>query len=1387
MLTKRALILLCCIASCIQATFAQKEASFFSRYNFLFLTEENGLPHCYVDDICQDSNGYIWSATHYGIGRYDGYQMLNFNSQTEPVRLKSDFVHKLCEDNFRRLWIASEGGIDILDLNTYATTTLSLPPDTLLRQVMNQYIHTIYKDNQGDLWIAATGSLWCIGLDKQGEISTYHRIDMPTASPVVAILDLGGTVCAGIDNQVCTLEKAEGHRLKTAPLSDSIVPFSDDWRIHCMQLDGDYIWMGTNRGLFRLNRQSQEWKRYRYSTHRAGMLSQAYITDIKLTERGHLIVSTLNGLNVYDRHTDSFSFVRQTNSRSGSIINCNAINCIFTRGETIWLGTESGGINLLAPKRLQAERWTPPMLAAENYAPVNALAEDPDGNLWMGFAERGLVQWNPQTDASARYLFRPNDITSISNNTITGILPTADHKLWIYTWGVGINKLDLNTTHNRQFRRYTREEFPTLEGDFINSACEDTLNHVIWFGSTRGLLFYDKRTDSFARISFDEVDNEFEAIHALLIDRQKRLWIGSTQGLFVMNLSSFARSRKRPTYRYFKYKLDEPQSGRLEKINAILEDKEGNIWLGGNGSGLYRLTGEVNGEYTFEDYTTRHGLANNTVIGIAEDRQGHLWLTTANGISKLNVPTMTFTNYTQADGLPMTQYYLNGIHYSPKHDRLYLATTDGLMIIHPESNALPQPAPTVKLTSLNIAGNAVYPSSGGYLKQDITTARNITLHESESRFSIGLTTQEYEGNSRIRFAYRLKGYESEWNETRQGDYWVRYTAVPPGRYTLQVRATDEQGAWSDKTTEIGIRIIPYFYKTPWFYLLLFVAAGLISWLFYRSRLRRYREQRIRLEKKVEERTQELAVQNKQLEAMARHVQEVTDEKIAFFTNITHEFRTPVTLIQGPIEHALKEAKEENVKAQLQLAEKNSRYLLSLVNELMDFRKLDTDNVNLDKKPCRFMDLLTEWLLPFRIYADERRIKVCVYAHLSQPCLVLDAGYMHKAIVNLMSNAIKFTPTDGRIDIFVASVRGQTGESLLYINVCDTGRGIAEGDLDKIFDRFYQSPGNRQHPISGQSGTGIGLFLCRRIIELHGGEIYARNNRGKGASFRILMPLIAGKGADEAKEQRSEAAKEEEPRSLAGSSAGPLILIVEDNKDMRTYISSLLKGKYQLMEAENGEEALELVEKTMPDLIISDLMMPVMDGMELSRRIKENLATSHIPFLMLTALRSDVQEKRSFEIGVDEYLCKPFDEEVLLLRIRNILNLRNRYKKMFSTNSNIEELHIKEDSKDQQFIARAVELMTQHYADCNYNLECFVRDMGYSKTMVNKKMQVLTGQPIGQFMKGYRLNVAQRIIREGSSDINVSEVAYAVGFNDPKYFTKCYKELFGHLPSSKLKK
>ncbi|NDV57728.1 two-component regulator propeller domain-containing protein [Bacteroides sp. 519] len=1337
------ILLLLLLLEGILSLHGENSYSFFNKYNFSFITEDTGLPHNFVKHIYKDSQGYIWVATNNGIGRYNGYQFIHYNTQTEPIKLKSNYIHEICEDPFRRLWIASEEGIDVIDLDKYCQIQLQTEQVPGIRPLLNSYIESIYKDKKGNLWISTDKSLWCIEFATDGQIKDYHKLENNAESPIHAVIDLDWCICAGIDNNVYSIDKCDNHILKASLISDLIKPFTEDWRILCMETHGDLLWIGSNRGLFKYNHANKEMKRYRYSNHKPGMLSQAYVTDIKLTTKGDVIISTLNGLNVYDKATDSFTYIRQNNDKPDKSLNCNFINCLLTDDESIWVGTEIGGINLLTPNCLQTYIWQYSYLRETSLSPnpVNAITEDKEGNLWVGTVEGGLNKKSSGSNEFIHYTFDQTNDNSISNNSISGILIDSENYLWAYTWGVGINELNLNIANNETFIRHRREDELGLEGDFVSSACEDLVNNGLWFGTTRGLHFYNKANQHFTRVLFDKSDNEFDAVRAMIIDRKNRLWLGTSEGVFIMDLHSFSPTSLNFDYAYLKYKLTEPNSLELEKINCILEDKEGIIWLGANGNGLYQLVEENNNQFRFKNYTHKDGLSNNTVIGIVEDKEGQLWMSTNYGISQLDKTTMTFTNYTKEDGLPTNQFYWNAYYYSLQNDLLYFGTINGLVAFHPNVVKKKEEKTQVKLTSLT------------------NDTKCISLHEKDHGFSIEFSTLNYGNCNRVKYAYRLKNYESTWIETMPGEHTAKYNSIPAGNYSFQVRATDEKGHWSDQITEIVVYIKPYFYKTWWFYLLLAILIAAAISYFYSWRLKKYRE---------------------------RHLAETTEEKIIFFTNITHEFRTPITLINGPIKHALNESTEPAVKHQLQIAERNSNYLLSLVNELMDFRKLDNNKVVLNKENHNLIRFIQNILMPFEVFANERNITIASFFRLSTPYWVYDAGYMHKALVNLISNAIKFTPDHGKISIYVSSTNHKDSEQL-FIDIQDTGSGIATEDLERIFDRFYQSKKSVKYPVYGQSSTGIGLFLCRKIITLHGGEIVAGNNHRQGATFRILLPLEKGVAQTEPDREESNEREDLVLPTIDNNGKNETILIVEDNADMRTYIRSILQHDYVLFESPNGAEALECIRKNHIDLIISDLMMPVMDGNELSRRVKANLATSHIPFIMLTAVRSARQEKMSYEIGVDEYLCKPFDEEILKLRIRNTFNLRRKYKSMFSVSMNSEALNIDANSKDNAFMMDAINLMKENYTDSDYNLERFVRDMRYSKTLVNQKLQLLTGQSIGQFMKNYRLNVAKETLMKSGNNISVSEIAYAVGFNDPKYFTKCFKELFGALPSEYLDK
>lgn len=900
---------------------------FFSNYNFCHITEEAGLPNNSVTAVMKDSFGYIWVATQDGLARYDGYRFLSYGVKEPLYRLKGNYVYTLCEDRQKRLWVGSDAGLDLIDLQT----GLSLPASDLgavseLSSLFNSFVRSVVQTTDGNIWVVTDKMLWCLELDSSGVVTAFYRMQAEADESVSAIAEIEGGLCAGVGNCIYRIVKEGGNKLRKQQLSDAIVPFSDDWRISCLQADGDFLWIGSNRGLFRYYRQTKTMKRYRYSSHREGMLSQAYITYMKLTSDGSLVVSTFNGLNVYDRESDTFSFIRRVEDSEERGLNSNIIVCLFTDGQDIWAGTQDGGVNLLyLSRRLEVSRLgdIPWKLSAGRTPQISAVTEDKKGNLWIGTIEGGLYQMNPETEAVQHYAFTPHSSTSILSNNVNGILIDSDNHLWVYTWGAGICELDLNQPHPA-FRQHANAEIPELEDDFIMSAVEDPVNKGIWFGATHGLIFYDKIQKRFSRINLDLSINEFESVGALCVDRKSRLWSGTSEGLFIIDLFSFARSRRHLNYIYLRYKLDDKKSTQVERINSVFQDSRGVIWLGGKGTGLYRLISDDMNRFQFKRYGKNEGFDEKTVYGITEDELGNIWLATENGLSRLLVNSGTFISYEKSEGIQDKGYDINALYFSQKYNCLFCGKDFGLYRIELRK-------PSNLLNSYGVRISSVRINEGEWIYAEENSVSGL---EEGDRLELALTSKIYGYGNSVRIRYKFEG-EEKWIELPSENPIITFTSLVPGLYNLEIQSTDEEGKWSERILRLDIQVRPYFYKSWWFLSLLLVSVACLSAIFYRYKVRRLKKRQMQLEQLVAQRTHELEVQNHSLEVMAHHVEDMAEEKIRFFTHITHEFRTPVTLIHGPIQQALALTFNEEVKEQLHIAERNVQDLLALVNELMD--------------------------------------------------------------------------------------------------------------------------------------------------------------------------------------------------------------------------------------------------------------------------------------------------------------------------------------------------------------------------------------------------------------------------------------------------------------------
>ena len=747
---------------------------FFSNYNFCHITEEAGLPNNSVTAVMKDSFGYIWVATQDGLARYDGYRFLSYGVKEPLYHLKGNYVYTLCEDRQKRLWVGSDAGLDLIDLQT----GLSVPASDLgavpeLSTLFNSFVRSVIQTTDGNIWVVTDKMLWCLELDPSGVVTAFYRMQAEADENVSAIAEIEGGVCAGVGNCIYRIVKEGGNKLRKQQLSDAIVPFSDDWRISCLQADGDFLWIGSNRGLFRYYRQTKTMKRYRYSSHREGMLSQAYITDMKLTSDGSLVVSTFNGLNVYDRESDTFSFIRRVEDSEERGLNSNIIVCLFTDGQDIWAGTQDGGVNLLyLSRRLEVARLgdIPWKLSAGRTPQISAVTEDKKGNLWIGTIEGGLYQMNPETEAVQHYAFTPHSSTSILSNNVNGILIDSDNHLWVYTWGAGICELDLNQPHPA-FRQHANAEIPELEDDFIMSAVEDPVNKGIWFGATHGLIFYDKIQKRFFRINLDLSINEFESVGALCVDRKSRLWFGTSEGLFIIDLFSFARSRRHLNYIYLRYKLDDKKSTQVERINSVFQDSRGVIWLGGKGTGLYRLISDDMNRFQFKRYGKNEGFDEKTVYGITEDELGNIWLATENGLSRLLVNSGTFISYEKSEGIQDKGYDINALYFSQKYNCLFCGKDFGLYRIELRK-------PSNLLNSYGVRVSSVRINEGEWIYAEENSVSGL---EEGDRLELALTSKVYGYGNSVRIRYKFEG-EEKWIELPSENPIITFTSLVPGLY-----------------------------------------------------------------------------------------------------------------------------------------------------------------------------------------------------------------------------------------------------------------------------------------------------------------------------------------------------------------------------------------------------------------------------------------------------------------------------------------------------------------------------------------------------------------------------------------------------------------------------
>lgn len=1397
-------------------------------YKISYLTADNGLSRNMVDYIYRDSRGFMWICTNKGLDRYDGYEFVHFDSRSQTNPLLSDNVHCVTEDANGDMWIGTENGLFFLNYKTGEILNAAQKLNNH-QKLATQQIIFITKDEQGSLWIGTESGLSKISFEDE----TVNSEDIYQASsPTTSILFYNGNILIARDTQIFRLIKNNDGKYQQVNTDNKLRQLAGI--VNSMFYDNGLIWIGTSNGLYKYEQPSETLTRYTANAAIPNQLTSSYVTDIKKSKEGQLLIGTLIGLNIYNYLTDSFTGITSESREGGYALNNNFTSCLLAEDNTIWVGTEKGGVNILSPNQNFFGH-----IGNFPANPVNAIFEDNDGDLFVGIVEGGLhIRKKGSADFISSYAQIGNPKT-LSHNSASCIAQDFNGDYWIGTWGLGINKLKYKDKYKPVFEQYiSNQSKNNILSNFVAALAPDNINKGLWIGTREGIDFLDINTGKFKHIlNYLPQEKKIRFVTGMYIDSRRRLWIGTNYGLICIFLNESNLTKNRIRYKHYQYLLANSSSGIYEKINCIVETKNKQLWFGSNGNGIYTLD-EKSDTFKFINIDEGDGLLDNVVYGMLEDETGTLWLSTDKGLCAYNYSRNSIRNYTKSDGLKSNQFYWDA--YFKGHDgKMYFGSVAGVTAFDPLKTTPAGAKNSTTITRIRIINDDVYPAKikipNNMLEFEGSKLVGVRLHESDKAFSVEFSALSYSQADKIKYAYRLKGFDSNWTEVNADRRFANFTNIKKGDYKLEVKCTNPDGTWSDIVTTIDIEVIPPFYKTWWFLILLFgaIAYGIYRYSLYRITLLKRQETHLR--KLVEQRTHEIELQKEQLseqatqlqsnvqmlmehqdevsrqnemlitknqeitrqkeelEELTQKLEEATVDKIGFFTNITHEFRTPITLILGPVERSLKLSTNPKVLEQLNIVRRNSKLLLSLINQLMDFRKMESGKMEVTKTQQNFVEFLDDIILPFEDLVKDRGISFRKQYRINPPEFLFDRDNMQKVLGNLLSNAIKFTPDRGEIAVVASTyVDKSDHKEKLYVAVKDTGKGIPKEDLEKIFERFYQSKSNVAYSGSGQSGTGIGLYLCKQIVELHNGTIEALNQHTGGSCFRFIIPIerristvVSLDGKQMEMMVASESVVDEDPISEEISKNKPVLLIVEDNTDMRQYIRSILCDDYNVLEAPNGVVGLEITNRYQPDLIISDIMMPEMDGMEMCKKIKTNFVTSHIPIVLLTAKSSTDTQIESFHLGADAFLVKPFDEDLLKAMIHNLSEKKKRIQMNFAENMDAELLHFDDESLDKKFMDKALKILKENYTNPDFDVTEFIDAMGISRSLLHKKLTNLAGQSASRFIRIYRLNIAREllIMNRASHSLNISEIAYEVGFNDPKYFTRCFTKHFGTQPST----
>ena len=1319
-----------CVLACFFITIFCQAQSVEEHYYFKNLSIRNGLSQNTVNAILQDRKGFMWLGTKDGLNRYDGLSFRKFkHDAANPRSIGNSFITSLYEDFNGNIWVGTDAGVYIYYPEKEAFEEFDC--QSLEKTRIERSVSMIAGDKQGRVWIAVEAQgMFCY--DARQKLLRNYPLSEISSNIKCFTFDSGGTLWLGFygDGLYYSKDNLATVHPYGSP-EDGKREFEGGVITKIVQGNYNCLYIGSvKEGVSELNLTSGQ-VRNLLAIDESG--ESIFCRDLLPYSDNELWIGTESGIYIYNLRTAQFIHLRASLYDSDSLSD-NAIYALYKdREEGLWIGSYFGGVDYYPRQYTYFAKYYPKNIANSLHGKrVREFCRADDGTLWIGTEDGGLNHFNPKTKEF--HFFEP----SAGFTNIHGLCMDGSH-LWVGTFSKGLRVIDTRT--GVILRTYTEGHTShSLNDNSIFSICRTSAGEI-YLGTLFGLLRYNRTQDNFDRIP--ELNGKF--VYDIKEDSYGNLWLATyANGAYCYDVSA-------RRWKNYVFDAEDEKSLPYDKVLSVFEDSYRQIWLTTQGGGFCLFHPDTE---TFTRYGLKDGLPNDVVYQIVEDDDRFLWLTTNNGLVRFDPKTMEMKVFSTANGLPTNQFnYRSG--FKDEAGNIYLGSINGFVAFDPRTFAENRQVPAVAITDFLLFNKEVpVGETDSPLKSSITFSDKVVLTADQNSFSFRIAALSYQAPRMNKLMYKLEGFDEGWLTIGESPL-VTYSNLGYGDYVFKVKASNSDGVWNEQETSLHLSILPPFYLSGWaycFYVLFFMGC-LVCVIFYFKR-RNYRKQH---------RQMEMLEQEKE--------REVYHAKIDFFTNVAHEIRTPLTLIKGPLENIiLKKEVDSETKEDLYIMKQNTERLLNLTNQLLDFRKTETRGFRLNFTECDVVAVLRETYLRFTSLAKQKGLDFIL--ELPQECFMADVNQeaLTKIISNLLNNGVKYASTYLRISL-------ETDEKVFHIRTFNDGEMIPDTMKEEIFKPFVRL--DKEDEVT--TGTGIGLALSRSLAELHQGSLMMEKGEEVNC-FCLTLPVNQDSTITLSAENVSQVEENScgwEQEETDTKEKKPMILVVEDNPDMLAFVRKQLTTEYSVLTAMNGIEALAVLDNHYVNLVVSDVMMPQMDGFELCKTIKSDLSYSHIPVVLLTA-KTNIQSKiEGLELGADAYIEKPFSVEYLLANISSLIHNREKLRQTFAKSPFVAANTMALTKADEEFIWKLNDIIQANLHNPEFSMEDMADALKMSRSSFYRKIKGVLDLSPNEYLRLERLKQAAQLLKEGKSRVN--EICYTVGFNSPSYFSKCFLKQFGVLP------